>query len=287
MLEVQEEDIPVAVDQVPPSSAIDDVTMDDNPVDVRVASVPASDHEVEDLVEAMDVLDSQVAVLTTTEATTGSYSTDSAVAEMTMGENLVEIRGASEPAYDHEVEKGKIFHEVVSTTSEATTVEVLIANIPFAAVQAPPTSAVADVTMGENLMEFGGAFEPTYDHKVKKGQIFSEAVPTTLEAQETAPSSPVDSTICEKDFTSWSRSPSPEAPRRIQPERKGKKKMDEGEAANMEHKGKWKVDEQSSIEPTKKKKRSDDSDEDSNESTWEQGEAVQYTHFAELGKNKR
>ncbi|KAL3695458.1 hypothetical protein R1sor_009534 [Riccia sorocarpa] len=63
--EVQEGDIPVAVDWVPPSSAVDDVTMDDTPVDVRVASLPASDHEVEDgeiLDEAMDVLDSQAAV---------------------------------------------------------------------------------------------------------------------------------------------------------------------------------------------------------------------------------
>ncbi|KAL3683994.1 hypothetical protein R1sor_002016 [Riccia sorocarpa] len=71
--EVQEGDIPVAVDWVPPSSAVDDVTMDDTPVDVRVASLPASDHEDEEgelLDEAMDVLDSQAAVPPTLEAAT-------------------------------------------------------------------------------------------------------------------------------------------------------------------------------------------------------------------------
>ncbi|KAL3680611.1 hypothetical protein R1sor_023567 [Riccia sorocarpa] len=122
-LELLEGDIPVAVDLVPPSSAVDDVTMDDIPMEVSVASLPASDHEVEEreiLDEAMDFLDSQVAV---------------------------------------------------PTTLETTTVDVLIEDIPVAVVQAPPTSAVAEVTMGENLVDVGGASEPTYDHEMGKGQI--------------------------------------------------------------------------------------------------------------------
>ncbi|KAL3692181.1 hypothetical protein R1sor_005832 [Riccia sorocarpa] len=130
-LEAQEEDIPVAVDWVPLSSAIDDVTMDDTPVDVRVASLLASDHEVEDgkiLDEAMDVLDSQAAV---------------------------------------------------PPTLEAATVHVLIEDIPVAAVQAPMTSIVAEVTMGENLVDDGGAPDPTYVHEIGKGQSIHEVVPRT------------------------------------------------------------------------------------------------------------
>ncbi|KAL3688343.1 hypothetical protein R1sor_014652 [Riccia sorocarpa] len=276
--EVQEGDIPVAVDWVPPSSAVDDVTMDDTPVDVWVASLPASDHEVEDgeiLDEAMDVLDSQSAVPPTLEAATAHVLIEdipiaavqapmtSVVAEVTMGENLVddggasdrtydheigkgqsilevvprtlqaatveklvedipvvavvapptsadaemtmgeipvEVGGASEPAYDLEVEKGQIITEAVPTTSKATTVEVGIADIPVAAVQAPPTSVVAEVTMGESLVVHGGASEPTYDHEVVKRQLFPEAIPTTLEGQETAPSSLADSTINPERF---------------------------------------------------------------------------------------
>ncbi|KAL3691361.1 hypothetical protein R1sor_005012 [Riccia sorocarpa] len=85
-------------------------------------------------------------------------------------------------------------------------------------------------------------------------------------------------------YVDCSRSLSPVASQSIQPDRKGKKKVDEGAAANLDHKGKRKVDEQS---PTKKKKRSDDSDDDSNESNHEQEEAVQYTHFDGLGKSER
>ncbi|KAL3701753.1 hypothetical protein R1sor_019775 [Riccia sorocarpa] len=526
--------------------------MDDTPVDVRVASLPASDHEGEEgeiLDEAMDVLDSQAAVPPTLEAATAHVLIDdipvaavqapmtSVVAEVTMGENLVddgatveelvedipvvavvapptsldaemtmgenpvEVGGASEPAYDREVEKGQITTEAVPTTSKATTVEVGIADIPVAAVQAPPTSVAAEVTMGESVVVHGGASEPTYDHEVVKRQLFPEAVPTTLEAQETAPSSLADSTInperfqelvhnirstqndphpvaegstptkiqdvqqevptpgttanldkvvldvsdylpivspdvtqnaressgisndremlkvlnnfCEavpleqdlqtsaplvesdtpesstrvpdpkmasgpqseadleaigrgnvvesvaatKDDTErglpmnvaigvpfdvesmreyfpsyndkqWaggkinivihctdqssstpegnetspgtkkpmnrklnlnppkSRSPSPEVPRRIQPGRKGKRKVDEEATANIERKGKRKADEQPSPEPAKKKERSDDSDEDSDKSIREQGEPIQYTRFAELGESK-
>ncbi|KAL3682937.1 hypothetical protein R1sor_000959 [Riccia sorocarpa] len=276
--EVQEGDIPVAVDWVPPSSAVDDVTMDDTSVDVRVASLPASDHEVEDgeiLDEAMDVLDSQSGVPPTLEAATTHVLIEdipvaavqapmtSVVAEVTMGENLVddggasdrtydheigkgqsilevvprtlqaatveklvednpvvavvapptsadaemtmgeipvEVGGASEPAYDREVDKGQIITEAVPTTSKATTVEVGIADIPVAAVQAPPTSVVAEVTMGESVVVHGGASEPTYDHEVVKRQLFPEAIPTTLEGQETAPSSLADSTINPERF---------------------------------------------------------------------------------------
>ncbi|KAL3686554.1 hypothetical protein R1sor_009128 [Riccia sorocarpa] len=197
--EVQEGDIPVAVDWVPPSSAVDDVTMDDTPVDVRVASLPASDHEVEDgeiLDEAMDVLDSQAAVPPTLEAATAHVLIEdipvaavqapmtSVVAEVTTGENLVDdgvvVGGAS---------RGQSITEAVPTTSEATTVEVGKADVPVAAVQAPPTSVAAEVTMGESVVVHGGASEPTYDHEVVKRQLFPEAIPTTLEAQETAPSS--------------------------------------------------------------------------------------------------
>ncbi|KAL3696011.1 hypothetical protein R1sor_010087 [Riccia sorocarpa] len=84
-----------------------------------------------------------------------------------------------------------------------------------------------------------------------------------------------------------SRSPSPEASRRIQPERKWKRKVDEEATANIERKGKRKADKQPSPEPAKKKERSDDSDEDSNESIREQGETVQCTRFAELGESER
>ncbi|KAL3684876.1 hypothetical protein R1sor_002898 [Riccia sorocarpa] len=272
-LEVQEGDIPVAVDWVPPSSAVDDVTMDDIPVDVRVASLPASDHEVKEggiLDEAMNVRDSQAAVPPTLETATvqvliedfpvavvqapmtsavvevtmgenlvdGGGASDpiydheigkrqiipeavprtphapiedipvaavaapptSPVAEVTMGENLGEVGGASEPAYDHEVEKGQSISKAVPTTSKAMTVEVRIADIPVVAVQASPTSVAAEVTMGESLVVHGGASEPTYDHEVEKRQLFTEAVPTTLEAQETAPSSPADSTINPERF---------------------------------------------------------------------------------------
>ncbi|KAL3689622.1 hypothetical protein R1sor_015931 [Riccia sorocarpa] len=267
--EVQEGDIQVAVDWVPPSSAVDDVTMDDTPVDVRVASLPASDHEVEDgeiLDEAMDVLDSQAAVPPTLEAATAHVLIEdipvaavqapmtSVVAEVTTGENLVDDGGASDPTYDHEIEKGQsIFEvvpktpqaatveelvkdipvvavvspptsadaemtmgenpvvvggasggqsitEVVPTTSEATTVEVGKADVPVAAVQAPPTSVAAEVTMGESVVMHGGASEPTYDHEVVKRRLFPEAIPTTLEAQETAPSSLADSSINQERF---------------------------------------------------------------------------------------
>ncbi|KAL3682748.1 hypothetical protein R1sor_000770 [Riccia sorocarpa] len=84
-----------------------------------------------------------------------------------------------------------------------------------------------------------------------------------------------------------SRSPSPEVPRRIQPDRKGKRKVDKDAAANIERKGKRKADEQPSPEPAKKKERSDDSYEDSDKSIWEQGETVQYTRFAELWESER
>ncbi|KAL3688263.1 hypothetical protein R1sor_014572 [Riccia sorocarpa] len=576
--EVQEGDIPVAVDWVPPSSAVDDVTMDDTPVDVRVASLPASDHEVEDgeiLDEAMDVLDSQAAVPPTLEAATAHVLIEdipvaavqapmtSVVAEVTTGENLVDDGGASDPTYDHEIEKGQSILEVVPktpqaatveelvkdipvvvvvspptsadaemtmgenpvvvggasggqsiteavpTTSEATTVEVGKAYVPVAAVQAPPTSVVAEVTMGESVVVHGGASEPTYDHEVVKRQLFPEAIPTTLEAQETAPSSladtanldkvvlgvsdylpivspdvtqnaressgisndremlkvlnnfceavpleqdlqtsappvesdtpesstrvpdpkvasgpqteadleaigrgnVVESVVAAKDDTdrglpmnvaigvpfdvesmreyfpsyndkqwaggkinivthctdqflldnweNWfrtsiggrkdgfraevrknflffaglekhglkvdwttvdksrnvreisaadqhaarvdkkptkrklnlnppkSRSPSPDVPRRIQPGRKGKRKVDEEATSNIERKGKRKADEQPSPQPTKKKERSDDSDEDSDESIFEQEEPIQYTRFAELGESER
>ncbi|KAL3679413.1 hypothetical protein R1sor_022369 [Riccia sorocarpa] len=262
--EVQEGDIPVAVDWVPPSSAVDDVTMDDTPMDVRVASSPASDHEVEEgeiLDEAMDVLDSQAVVPPILEATTTHVLIEdipvaavqapmtSIVGEVTMGENLVDDGGASDPTYDHEIGKGQSILEVVPrtlqvatveelvkdipvvevvapptsadaemtmgenpvevggasggqsiteavpTTLEATTVEVGKADVPVAVVQAPPTSVAAEVTMGESLVVHGGASEPTYDHEVVKRQLFHETVPTTLEVQETAPSKPADSTM--------------------------------------------------------------------------------------------
>ncbi|KAL3679096.1 hypothetical protein R1sor_022052 [Riccia sorocarpa] len=240
-LEVQEGDIPVAVDWIPPSSAVDDVTMDDTPVDARVASLPASDHEVEQgeiLAEAMDVLDSQAAVPQTLEAATAHVLIEdipvaavqapmtSVVAEVTMGENLVDDGGASDPTYDHEIGKGQSILEVVPKTPQAVTVEELVKDIPVVAVVAPPTSADAEMTMGENLVEIfqlpwfkhhptslaaevtmaesvvvhGGASEPTYDHEVVKRQLFPQAVPTTLEAQETAPSSLADSTINPKRF---------------------------------------------------------------------------------------
>ncbi|KAL3683797.1 hypothetical protein R1sor_001819 [Riccia sorocarpa] len=110
-VEVLVEDIPVAAIQAPMTSVVVEVTMGENLVDVGA----------------------------------------SIVAEMTMGENLGDVGGASEPTYDHEVEKGQSIPEVVPTTSKATTVEVRIADIPVAAVQAPPTSVVAEVTMVANL----------------------------------------------------------------------------------------------------------------------------------------
>ncbi|KAL3687917.1 hypothetical protein R1sor_014226 [Riccia sorocarpa] len=84
-----------------------------------------------------------------------------------------------------------------------------------------------------------------------------------------------------------SRSPSPEAFERNQRHRNGKKKVEEGAAADMDRKGKRKVDDQPSTVPAKKNKRGDDSDEDSNKSNHAKGEAVQYTHFATLGKSER
>ncbi|KAL3675418.1 hypothetical protein R1sor_025366 [Riccia sorocarpa] len=233
--EVQEGDIPVAVDWVPLSSAVDDVTMDDTQVDVRVASLPASDHE-----------DIPVAAV--------QAPMTSVVAEVTTGENLVDDGGASDPTYDHDIEKGQSILEVVPktpqaatveelvkdipvvavvspptsadaemtmgenpvvvggasggqsiteavpTTSKATTVEVGKADVPVAAVQAPPTSVAAEVTMGESVVVHGGASEPTYDHEVVKRQLFPEAIPTTLEAHETAPSSLADSSINQERF---------------------------------------------------------------------------------------
>ncbi|KAL3678892.1 hypothetical protein R1sor_021848 [Riccia sorocarpa] len=186
--EVQEGDTPVAVDWVPPSSAVDDVTMDDTPVDVRVASLSTSDHEVEDgeiLDEAMDVLDSQAAVPPTLEAATTHVLIEDipvaavqapmtfVVAEVTMGENLVHDGGASDPTYDHEIEKGQSILEVVSETPQAATVEELAKDIPVVAVVAPPTSGDAEMTMGENPVVVGGA---------SGGQSITEAVPTTSEA---------------------------------------------------------------------------------------------------------
>ncbi|KAL3688926.1 hypothetical protein R1sor_015235 [Riccia sorocarpa] len=55
----------------------------------------------------------------------------------------------------------------------------------------------------------------------------------------------------------------------------------------MDRKGKRKVDDLPSTVPAKKNKRGDDSDEDSNKSNHAKGEAVQYTHFATLGKSER
>ncbi|KAL3696010.1 hypothetical protein R1sor_010086 [Riccia sorocarpa] len=203
-------------------------------MDVRVASLPASDHEIEEgeiLDETMDVLDSQAAVPPTLEAATVQVLIEdipvaavqapmiSVLAEVTMGENLVddgdapnptydheigkgqnEVGGASEPAYDHEVEKRQSIPEVVPTTSEATTVEVRIADIPVVAVQAPPTSVAAEVMPGESLVVHGGAYELTYDHEVEKRQLSPEAVPTTLEAQEMVPSSSTASTVNPERF---------------------------------------------------------------------------------------
>ncbi|KAL3675506.1 hypothetical protein R1sor_025454 [Riccia sorocarpa] len=84
-----------------------------------------------------------------------------------------------------------------------------------------------------------------------------------------------------------SRSPPPEALELNQPPRNGKKKVEEGAAVDMDRKGKRKVDDQPSTVPAKKNKRDDDSDEDSNKSNHAKGEAVQYTHFAALGKSER
>ncbi|KAL3675416.1 hypothetical protein R1sor_025364 [Riccia sorocarpa] len=84
-----------------------------------------------------------------------------------------------------------------------------------------------------------------------------------------------------------SRSPSPEALERNQPPRNGKKKVEDGAVVDMDRKGKRKVDDQPSTVPAKKNKRGDDSDEDSNKSNHAKGEAVQYTHFAALGKSER
>ncbi|KAL3688687.1 hypothetical protein R1sor_014996 [Riccia sorocarpa] len=81
-----------------------------------------------------------------------------------------------------------------------------------------------------------------------------------------------------------SLSPSPEALERNQPHRNGKKKVEEGVAADMDRKGKRKVDEQPSTVPTKKNKRED---EDSNKSNHAKGEVVQYTHFAAQGNSER
>ncbi|KAL3692128.1 hypothetical protein R1sor_005779 [Riccia sorocarpa] len=71
-----------------------------------------------------------------------------------------------------------------------------------------------------------------------------------------------------------SRTPSPEALEHYEPHRKGKKKVDEGAAADMDRIGKRKVNEKTSTVPAKKNKRSDDSDEDSNKSNHAKGEAV-------------
>ncbi|KAL3692363.1 hypothetical protein R1sor_006014 [Riccia sorocarpa] len=83
------------------------------------------------------------------------------------------------------------------------------------------------------------------------------------------------------------RSPSPDALERNQRHRNGKKKVEEGTAADMDRKCKRKVDDQPSTIPAKKNKRGDDSDEDSNKSNHAKGEAIQYTHFAALGKSER
>ncbi|KAL3685027.1 hypothetical protein R1sor_003049 [Riccia sorocarpa] len=84
-----------------------------------------------------------------------------------------------------------------------------------------------------------------------------------------------------------SRSPSPETLERNQPPRNGKKKVEEGATVDMDRKGKRKVDDQPSTVPTKKNKRGDDSDDDSNMFNHAKGEAIQYTHFAALGKSER
>ncbi|KAL3687413.1 hypothetical protein R1sor_013722 [Riccia sorocarpa] len=527
-IEVQKGDIPVAVDMVPPSAAIDDVTMDDIPMDIRVASLPASDHEVKEgeiLDKFMDVLDSQVAIPTTSEATTVEVLIEdipvaavqapptSVVAEVTMGENPMDVGCAFEPTYDHEMGKGQIIPKAVPTTPEATTVEQLIEDIPIAAIQdveqevptlgttanldkivldvseylpivspevtqngressgisndremlkvlnnfceavpleqdlqayAPPverdtpesSTRVPESTMpsgpqsNANLQDIGreNVFEsvatakddterdlpmnvaigvpfnvesireyfPLYNDKqwaarkinfrthctdqflndhwenwfrttiggckdgtrteVRKNFLFFAGLEkhglkvdwTTVDKSKnvreistaerhaahvelwrrrtifrgsllypkehklrydervqrkprTKKTSPAGSTPAEDETSPAtkkptkrklnlnpprSRSPSPEPPRRIHPERNGKKKVDERATANMERKGKRKADKQPSTEPAKKKERSDDSDEDSNESTQEQGEAIQYTHFAELGESE-
>ncbi|KAL3675415.1 hypothetical protein R1sor_025363 [Riccia sorocarpa] len=62
-VEVREEDIPVAAVQVPPTFAVDEVPLGENPMEI--ASVPASDHGVDEgeiLPEVVGVLDSQEAV---------------------------------------------------------------------------------------------------------------------------------------------------------------------------------------------------------------------------------
>ncbi|KAL3695459.1 hypothetical protein R1sor_009535 [Riccia sorocarpa] len=179
------------------TSVIVEVTMGENLVDDGGASDPTYDHEIEKGQSILEVVpktpqaamvEELVEDIPVVAVVAPSTSAD---AEMTMGENPVVVGGAS---------GGQSITEAVPTTSEATTVEVGKADIPVAAVQAPPTSVATEVTMVESVVVHGGAFEPTYDHEVVKRQLFHEAVPTTLEAQETEPSKPADSTMNPERF---------------------------------------------------------------------------------------
>ncbi|KAL3676383.1 hypothetical protein R1sor_026331 [Riccia sorocarpa] len=126
-----------------------------------------------------------------------------------------------------------------------------------------------------------------------------ERVPRKPRAKKTSPASPTPtedktSPATEKPVKRKlnldpprSRSSSPEALERNQRHRNEKKKVEEEAAADMDRKGKRKVDDQPSTVPSKKNKRGDDFDEDSNKSNHAKGEAVQYTHFATLGKSER
>ncbi|KAL3693831.1 hypothetical protein R1sor_007482 [Riccia sorocarpa] len=173
-VEVLIEDIPIVAVQAPLTSAVAEVTMDENLVDVGGASKPTYDHEmgkgeiIHEVVPTIPEAATVEELIQDIPVTAVEASSTSGVADVAMGENLVDVEGASEPAYDHELEKGQIIPEVVPTTSEAATIKVLIVDIPVAAVQARPTSVVAEATMGEILVEHGESmweYFPLYNDK--------------------------------------------------------------------------------------------------------------------------
>ncbi|KAL3682156.1 hypothetical protein R1sor_000178 [Riccia sorocarpa] len=267
MVELREGDIPV---QVPPASAVEEVTMDEHPVEF--ASVAASDHEVDAggiLPEAVDVLDSQEAIPTIGRCKRRRHLHLLIVPWILMHDKESgEIRDNRElmREMNNFVERVSLqqnlpaSHAVGRDTPESST-HVPEPTLPSGPSSGPQPDAQQEAVGPQNIWD--GAVAATDD--IGTGLPMNVAIGVPFEE----------------------RSPSPEALERNQPDRKGKKKVDEGAVADMDRKDKRKVDEQPSTLPPKKNKRIDVSDEDSNESNHAKGEAVQYTHFAALGNSER
>ncbi|KAL3680297.1 hypothetical protein R1sor_023253 [Riccia sorocarpa] len=324
-VEVREEDIPVAAVQVPPTFVVDEVPLGENPMEV--APVPASDHGVDEgeiLPEVVGVLDSQEAVpvigeaqQATTSSLVDGWQDDGKFVQLV--HDLADTRNEPQPVAEASTPYAvRNVEEEVATPGTAPNLEKVEFSVseylpigsPAVTHDAQESGEIRDKgdDEGHEQLRRSARVELWKRKTVFRGSLLYPEEPT-LRTDERVPrkprakkTSPAGSTPAEDETSPAtkktakrklnldpprSRSPSPEALERNQPPRNGKKKVEEGAAANMDRKGKRKVDDQPSTVPAKKNKRGDDSDEDSNKSNHAKGEAVQYTHFAALGKSER